>query len=60
MSKLFKAGVVTIAAGTAPLLIVIAAGPADSNPVGLGLLMVLSMVVGTALFIIAGLKALFR
>ncbi|OYU36179.1 hypothetical protein [Novosphingobium sp. PASSN1] len=59
MSRLVKAGLLTIAAGWAPLLYEIQFGPADSNPLGLGLLMVGATAIGLLLLVIAGLKALF-
>ena len=60
MDAFVKAGLVMIAAGWAPLLYEIAFGPADSNPIGLGLLMVIATIIGLILFAIAGLRALFR
>lgn len=60
MSRFVKAGLVVMAAGWAPLLYEITFGPADSNPVGLGLLMVIATAVGLILFAIAGLLAFFR
>ncbi len=60
MDTFVKAGLVTMAAGWAPLLYEIAFGPADSNPIGLGLLVVIATAIGLILLAIAGLKALFR
>ncbi|GEN99165.1 hypothetical protein NSE01_09980 [Novosphingobium sediminis] len=55
-----KAGLVVMAAGWAPLLYEIAFGPADSNPIGLGLLMVIATAIALILFAIAGLRTFFR
>lgn len=59
MDKFVKAGLLTFAAGWTPLLLEIAFGPADSNPVGLGLLMVIATAIALILFAIAGLRAFF-
>ena len=60
MDRFVKAGLLTLACGWTPLLLEIAFGPADSNPIGLGLLMVISTAIALILFAIAGLRALFR
>ena len=60
MDIFVKAGLMTMAAGWAPWLCEIAFGPADSNPIGLGLLMVIATAIGLILFAIAGLRVLFR
>ena len=57
---LLKTGFVIIAAGTVPLLLYIAFGPADGNPIGLGLLAWASWMVGGIVIVIAVLRALFR
>jgi len=46
-----KAGLVVMAAGVAPILLYTLLGPADGNPIGLGLLMVVLVPVG---FLLAG------
>ncbi len=60
MNRFVKAGLVVMVAGWAPLLWEIAFGPADSNPIGLGLLMVIATAIAFILFAIAGLLAFFR
>ena len=44
--KRLKIGGLIVAAGTVPLLIYVMVGPKDGNPIGLGLLMWLSWLVG--------------
>jgi hypothetical protein len=58
-----KIGAMIIGAGTVPLLIYVLIGPKDGNPIGLGLLMWLSWLVGGALAaagLIGGAIARFR
>ena len=57
-SKLLLAGILVAIAGTIPIYLYIKLGPADGNPIGLGLLAWLSWLVGLVLFVI-GLKAYF-
>lgn len=46
--KRLKVGGIIACAGTVPLLIYVLLGPKDGNPIGLGLLMCLSWLVGGA------------
>jgi len=48
-SKLFWAGLIVVAVSLAPLLLYIAFGPADGNPIGLGLLMFFGVPAGAIL-----------
>ena len=50
-TKRLKIGGVIFFVGTAPLLLYVMFGPKDGNPVGLGILMWLSWLVGGALLI---------
>lgn len=52
--KLIISGLVILAGGVLPLLLYIAFGPADGNPIGLGLLFVVSVPVG-GICLLAGL-----
>jgi hypothetical protein len=54
-SKIFAAGIAVLVLGAGPLFLYALAGSADGNPVGLGLLMAVSVPVGG---IIAGLGLL--
>ena len=45
-SKLFASGVAVLALGAGPLLLYILFGPADGNPIGLGLLAMVAVPVG--------------
>jgi len=54
-----KAGLVVLAIGAGPILLYALFGPADGNPIGLGLLMVVLVPVGFLLLGIAALKWLF-
>jgi hypothetical protein len=54
-----KAGAALMAAGLLPILIYSWLGPADGNPIGLGLLMVVLAPVGFLLLGIGGLRWLF-
>lgn len=61
--KRLKIGALIVAVGTVPLLIYGMVGPKDGNPVGLGLLMWLSWLIGGVLVIwgiIGGLIAYLR
>lgn len=58
-SKAVKTGFVIIAVGTVPLLLYIALGPADGNPIGLGLLAWASWMVGGIVIVVALLRRLF-
>lgn len=58
-TKILKTGGVIIAAGTVPLLLYIIFGPADGNPIGLGLLMWASWLIGGICVVIALIKRLF-
>lgn len=53
-----KAGALVALAGAAPLLLYILLGPADGNPIGLGLLMVAAVLAGLFLAGIGLLKLL--
>ncbi len=50
-----KAGLLLMLAGAAPLLLYTVVGPADGNPIGLGILMVVAVPVG---FLLLGIGAL--
>jgi len=50
-AKKLKVGGLIVAAGTLPLLVYVLLGPKDGNPVGLGILMWLSWLMGGALLI---------
>ena len=54
-----KAGVAMMAVGFLPILLYAMFGPADGNPIGLGLLMAVLVPVGFLLFGIGLLKWLF-
>lgn len=56
-AKLLLSGVIVPVAGTLPLILYIAFGPPDGNPIGLGLLAWLSWLIGLV-FLLAGLIAL--
>lgn len=58
-SKALKTGVGIIAVGTMPLLLYIIFGPADGNPIGLGLLAWASWLVGGICIVVALLGRLF-
>ena len=61
--KRLKIGAIIIGAGTLPLLIYVLIGPKDGNPIGLGLFMWLSWLVGggfAAAGVIGGAIARFR
>jgi hypothetical protein len=45
-SKMLLAGIAVLALGVGPLLLYIALGPADGNPIGLGLLAVVAVPAG--------------
>ena len=51
-SKLFWVGLMVMAVSVAPLLLYIIFGPADGNPIGLGLLMFLGVPTGLILTVI--------
>ena len=51
-SKLLLAGVLVPLAGTLPILLYIVFGPANGNPIGLGLLAWLSWLVGAILLLV--------
>jgi hypothetical protein len=51
-SKLFAGGIAVLVLGVGPLLLYIAFGPADGNPIGLGLLAMVAVPAGG---ILAGL-----
>jgi hypothetical protein len=51
-SKLFAGGIALLVLGAGPLLLYIAFGPADGNPIGLGLLAMVAVPAGG---ILAGL-----
>jgi len=51
-SKLFWAGLIVIAASLAPLLLYVIFGPADGNPIGLGLLMFFGVPTGLILVVL--------
>lgn len=53
-----KAGVLVMLIGAAPLLLYTLLGPADGNPIGLGLLMVVAVPVGFLLLGIGLLRLL--
>jgi hypothetical protein len=55
-SRFLLAGAVIAGAGYLPLQLYIIFGPRDGNPIGLGLLFVLSMVVGLAVVAVGLLK----
>lgn len=55
---MIKIGFVIIALGLAPLLLYVVFGPADGNPIGLGLLMTVAVPVG-ALIVVLGLLRRF-
>ncbi len=50
-----KAGLLVMLAGAAPLLLYTVVGPADGNPIGLGILMVVAVPIG---FLLLGIGAL--
>ena len=53
-----KAGLIVMLVGAAPLLLYTLLGPADGNPIGLGLLMVVAVPVGFLLLGIGVLRLL--
>lgn len=56
-TKLLLTGVLIPTTGTLPLILYIALGPADGNPIGLGLLAWASWLVGLV-FLVAGIVIL--
>lgn len=58
--KLPLAGVSVAIGGTVPIMLYIAFGPSDGNPVGLGLLAWLSWLVGFVLFVVGLVGCIFR
>lgn len=58
-SKIMKTGIGIIAVGTVPLLLYVIFGPADGNPIGLGLLAWASWLVGGICIVAALLGRLF-
>jgi hypothetical protein len=54
-SRIFAGGIAVLVLGTGPLLLYILLGPADGNPIGLGLLAVVAVPIGS---ILAGLGLL--
>jgi hypothetical protein len=50
-AKRAKIGLAVAVGGTVPLLLYIVLGPKDGNPIGLGLLMLLSWLIGAVLVI---------
>jgi hypothetical protein len=59
-SKMFWAGIATIDVSIAPILLYSMLGPADGNPIGLGLLRTFGVPVGLVLLAISGYQALKR
>lgn len=58
-SKTLKTGIGIITVGTVPLLLYVMFGPADGNPIGLGLLAWASWLVGGICVVIALIARLF-
>lgn len=54
-ATLIKAGLLVMLVGAAPLLLYTVVGPADGNPIGLGILMVVAVPIG---FLLLGIGAL--
>ncbi|WP_423680435.1 MULTISPECIES: hypothetical protein [unclassified Undibacterium] len=60
LSKFLIVGILIAVAGYLPLQLYIIFGPADGNPVGLGLLMVMGMMLGMMVVAIGVIKRLIR
>jgi hypothetical protein len=58
--RIVIAGLLILLFGVGPLLLYIAVGPADGNPIGLGLLAVLAVLVGGTLTALGLLKMLIE
>ncbi|HEY7841339.1 MAG TPA: hypothetical protein VIC61_07185 [Gammaproteobacteria bacterium] len=55
--KMLKIGGVILVIGTLPLLIYILVGPEDGNPIGLGLLMMASWLLGGVFVLVGAVRA---
>jgi len=51
-SKGMRTGLLLLAAGVVPLLLYIAFGPKDGNPIGLGLLFILATPIGVLMILL--------